>query len=174
MLGTLEPNRTERKPRSRGKGFIILVSLLLFLAAVIVGGGLYWRWATGATGPQTRVTVEIPQGATGSQVADILKQKDVIHSPLAFRLLAKFRGFSGGFKAGRYPLTTNMSVEAVLAALKKGPVRIPSIPVLLPEGWRITQIAPRVQQRLHIPAKTFLQVATSGRFSLPGYLPTGA
>jgi UPF0755 protein len=44
----------------------------------------------------------------------------------------------------------------------------------IPEGYRLTQIAERVQEVLGIPAKRFLRAAESSRLSLPPYLPAGA
>jgi UPF0755 protein len=42
---------------------------------------------------------------------------------------------------------------------------------VVPEGFRLTQIAERVQQHLDIPAKRFLKEVRSGRHVLPPYLP---
>jgi UPF0755 protein len=173
MLDTL-PRRVERHRRTRRTGLIVLLVLVLLLVSIVAAGGLYWKWATGASGPQAKVTVVIPHGASGQEVADLLKARGVIRSSFAFRLLARFRGFHGGYQAGQYAnLTTNMTISQVLAALKQGPVVLPSLSVLFPPGWRITQDGVQVQGKLHIPAKSFDQLASSGHYSLPGYLPAG-
>jgi len=171
MLETL-PRRSERQLRTRRRGVVVLLALILVIVLLVVGGGLYWQWASGASGPRTKVTVVIPPGASGAHVAELLKEKGVIRSPLAFKLLARFRGFGHGFQAGEYTnLTTNMKVSDVLARLKQGPASPPSTSVLFPEGFRVTQFGVRVQQKLGIAARVFDQAATSGRFSLPPYLP---
>jgi UPF0755 protein len=171
MLDTLS-QRSERPVRTRRRGTLVLLALIVVLVTLVASGALYWRWATGASGPQSKVSIVIPQGASGTDVANILKAKGVIRSTLAFKLLARFRGFRGGFQAGQYDnLTTNMTLSTVLAALKRGPVAAPSIKVLLPEGYRLSQVAVRAQRRLHIRAGAFTQAATSGAYMVPPYLP---
>jgi UPF0755 protein len=171
MLDTLA-RRSEHPTRTRRRGAVILLILIAVLVSLIAAGSLYWRWATGASGPHTRVSIMIPHGASGTQVADLLKAKGVIRSTFAFKLLSRFRGFRGGFQAGEYDnLTTNMTITAVLAALKKGPVARPSVQVLFPEGYRISQVAGRVARTLHIPAATFTRAASTGTHSVPPYLP---
>jgi UPF0755 protein len=134
----------------------------------------YWTWATGATGPKTKLVVTIPAGATGGEVADLLKERAVIRSTRAFRLLARFRGFSSGFQAGVYTsLTTNMAVEEALDALKRGPLPTKSLQALFTEGLTVRQTAERAQEELGIPRGEFLRSATSGKWSLSRYLPEG-
>ncbi len=151
-------------------GRLIFLLLIVGLVVAIVAGGLYYEWATGASGPQKRIDLTIPSGATGAQVADLLKKEGVIRSTFAFRLSAKFRGFSAGFQAGQYRLLTNMSVSAVLAALKRGPFA-ETVRATFPEGITVKEMAQKVESQLGIPAATFLASATSGRWKLPPYLP---
>ncbi len=173
MLETI-PGRTDRRARrrERRRGLVILVVVVVLLGGAAVGIGAFYTWATGASGPQSRVEVMIPQGATGTQIADLLKQKDVIRSAFVFRLILHVRHLSGSFQAGQYTLTTNMSVSAVLDALKKGPT-IAATRVAFPEGLTVAQIAQIARDKLKIGVKAFLTAATSGTYSLPPYLPAG-
>jgi UPF0755 protein len=164
----------ERAPRDRRRGGVILLIVIVLLVSAVVAAGGWWTYATGASGPTEKIVVVIPPGSTGSEVADILKESDVIRSTLAFKVMAKFRGFSGGFEAGTYTnLTTNMSISSALSALKQGPLPQKSLSAVFPEGLTVAQIADRVQDQLGIPKKTFLAAAKSGKFSLPPYLPEG-
>ncbi|HEV8420657.1 MAG TPA: endolytic transglycosylase MltG [Actinomycetota bacterium] len=173
MLETL-PKRAERKPRERRRGLVILATILILLIAFAATGVGFWSWATSAAGPKTKVVVTIPQGASGSDVASLLEQEGVIRSTWAFKLMARFRGFSGGFQAGVYTnLATNMSVEDALDALKKGPLPKKSVRALLPEGLTVGQTAARVQDQLGIRRADFMSAANSGEWSLPPYLPKG-
>src|SRR5205814_2018791 len=47
------------------------------------------------------------------------------------------------------------------------------IRLTIPEGYRLTQIATRVERDLHVSAHDFLALAQSGQLSLPPYLPDG-
>ena len=173
MVATL-PRRSARPPKEhRLRGIVILLVIILVLGGILVAGGSYYNWATTASGPKTPITVEIPRGATGAEVAELLKDKDVIRSTFIFKLEARFRGFKGGFEAGRYTnLTTNMTISAVLDALKKGPA-VESLTVTFPEGLTIAGNAERAFQKLGIPRKDFLKAAKSGDYSIPPFLPEG-
>ena len=151
---------------------VVLLALLLVLVGVVVAGGTYYEWAVGASGAQKPIVVTIPHGATGSDVGGILKEQGVIRSTLAFRVLARFRGFSGGFQAGRYHLKTNMSVSDVLAALKEGPF-LESIRATFAEGWSVDRVAQRAHDALGINAKQFVKAANSGSYSVDDLLPPG-
>jgi UPF0755 protein len=138
---------------------------------MVGAAGGWWAWATGASGSKDKIVVVIPQGASGSQVANILKEDGVIRNALAFKVMARFRGFAHGFEAGTYTnLTTNMSVSATLAALKKGPLPQKTLTAAFPEGLTLAQTADRVQDQLGIPRQEFLAAARSGTYDLPPYL----
>jgi UPF0755 protein len=173
MLETL-PRRAERHPRERRWGLLVLATILILLVVMAGIGAAYWSWATGASGPKTKIVVTIPEGSTGSDVAGLLKRAEVIRSPWAFKLMARFRGFAGGFQAGVYTvLTTNMSVKQALDALKKGPLPKKTLQALFPEGLTVRQTAARAQDLLGIRQGAFVKSGTSGKWSLPPYLPKG-
>ncbi len=173
MLETL-PRRADRKRRGRERrrGLIILLVLILLLGGLTAGFGAYYAWGTGASGPQTKIVVSVPRGATGAQVADLLKEKGVIRSAFVFRLLIKLRRLSGIFKAGEYNLTTNMSVSDVIDALKQGPF-LESIQVTFPEGLTIAATAARAAEKLGLSEQDFVAAAKSGKYALAPYLPPG-
>jgi UPF0755 protein len=173
MLETL-PKRAERHSPERRRGLVVLLTVVILLVALVATGVGFWSWATNAAGPKTKLVVTIPQGSTGSDVASVLKRDGVIRSTWAFKLLARFRGFSGGFQAGTYTnLTTNMSVEDALNALKKGPLPNKTVQALFPEGLTQRQTATRAQDKLGIRQSEFIKAATRGNWTLSPYLPKG-
>lgn len=171
MLDT-PPRRSERPRRHGHRGLLIALLLLALLGGGAIAGGLYYQWATGASGPKTALVVTIPAGATGQDVTTMLKDSGVIRSPFAFRLMSKFRGFSSGFEAGKYRLTTNMTASDTLAALKAGPF-VESLRVTFPEGYRIEQMAQRASDKLPVKPSDFEKSATSGTWTVGDYLPKG-
>jgi UPF0755 protein len=167
------PKIAERPPgRRRRRGLIILLVLILLLAGTAAALGGYYTWAIGASGPQRPVNLVIPPGATGDEVAELLKEHEVIRSPLAFRIFSRFRGLSSGFQAGRYELTTNMAVEDVIEVLKTGPI-VDSVRVTFPEGYIVPQMAERAREGLGIKRSAFVRLAESGDYALEPYLPEG-
>jgi UPF0755 protein len=95
----------------------------------------------------------------------------VVRCGLVSRIELKRRG--GSIEAGTYHLTTSMTLDDAFDRLDAGPVAPPSVRLTIPEGWRLTQIASRVDEVLHVPAKDFLAAAESGDYALEPYLPAG-
>jgi UPF0755 protein len=172
MVETLT-RRSESPRRERRRGLVILLSALLLLAAMAGAGGIYYNWATGASGPREKVELLIPTGATGADVADLLAERDVIRSTFVFNLIARLRGFGSGFQAGKYDnLTTNMTVNEALDALGEGPL-VETVSASFPEGYRLEEVADRAAEQLGISAQAFRRAARSGTYSIPPYLPKG-
>jgi UPF0755 protein len=158
--------------RARGSARRGLLAFLLVL--VLLGGSAFafYRFQTGASGPSRPVAVEIPMGATASDVGEILQGAGVVRSELAFRLAAGFHGVGSSLQAGRYDLRTNMTVDQAISALEAGPL-VETVTLTIPEGLEIKEVASRVGETLDIDAASFEEAATSGQHSLPPYLPEG-
>lgn len=174
MVETM-PRRSDRHrpgPGRRHTGLFVL--LAIFVALLLVAAGLagYYRWSVGASGLRRPVTVVIPTGATGNQVASLLQHDGVIRSSFGFETAARFQGRSLQFQAGSYRLTTNMPVSQVFAALDRGPaVRI--VKVTIPEGLTVAQTMAIMGKDLGVPAAALDRNANSGHHFLPPYLPPG-
>lgn len=151
----------------------MLLAIVLVLVGVAVAVGGYYQWAVGASGSKRPIEVVIPKGATGTEVADLLKKNGVIRSTFAFRLMAKFRGFSSGFEAGKYHMQTNSTVSEALASLKAGPF-VESTRATIPEGLTVAQTGAKAHAQLpDVSASAFVKAAQSGKYSLSPYLPKG-
>jgi UPF0755 protein len=167
MLPAMARHRSPA-PRRAGRSWLIFLLLVLLLATAAIGG---YRWATDASGPTRPVALQIPKGATAAEVADILEGAEVIRSGLAFRIAARVRGLTADIQAGRYELTTNMTVTEVLEALEAGPLVEEVVSVTFPEGLELREVAQVAAEDLGISAKEFVRQAAAGRYSLPPYLP---
>jgi UPF0755 protein len=161
-----------RHGEARGAARALLI-LLLAVVLVAAGSVAAYRWLSQGSGPTKPVTVEVPEGSTASDVADILSQAGVIRSGLAFTVSARLRGLSSDIQAGSYSLTTNMSVGEALDVLERGPLSSDLVEVTFPEGLELSEVAEVARDELGVDARAFVQRATSGRYSLPPYLPDG-
>jgi UPF0755 protein len=133
-------------------GWIRKVAVVLLSLAVVVGvlfGGV-WLWLQrqldppGAPGAE--VTVEIPEGATTSQIARILEEEGIISSATIFRFYAEWKDI-GGFQAGEYDgLHENDSMDDVLTRLGAGPLPPAFRELTIPEGLWLADIVPLIQQ----------------------------
>lgn len=132
------------KPR-RGIGRRI-VSLVLFLAAVTIVGGLAWTAYSFVSGgddvqPGTPVKVVIPNGSSSAQVANILADAGVVRRGTVFRARLKMRGDGANFRAGTYTMKTGSSYDTIVRVLEKGPAAAPTFNLTIPEGQRLEETA---------------------------------
>jgi UPF0755 protein len=88
------------------------------------------------------VAVGVPAGATFSVVADTLASRGIVRLPTLFRVYARLRGDDERIKAGRYLLAPGARWSRILDDLTAG--RVVTVPLTIPEGFRLTQIAQRV------------------------------
>ena len=147
--------RSRVKRSHKGAVFLLVVGLLLFGGAAGAFGT--YNYLTGANGTQTPVTISIPHGSTGGQIAQLLHDKGVIRSTLGFRLYLKLKHPSTAFLAGTYNMKTNMSVADALGALTGGPILAKGTPVTFPEGRTIQQTADRAQEKLGVSAAAIVK-----------------
>jgi UPF0755 protein len=177
MLETapLRPLRSRfrhRRPRRRWVLKTLAVVLVLGLLAA-AGAVTYYRWCEGASGEQEAFTLQVPEGASGKEVIDLLHDRGVIRCDLVSQLILRRRGLSDSFVAGEYRIKTNMTLDDALAVLHGPPLGPETVRFTVPEGYRLTQIAERAEEDLGISAKRFLALTRNGTFSLPPYLPEG-
>jgi len=155
-----EPPRPRAPRRRRGRGFRVLLVLVILAAPfVVVGGWFAYQLTRSSDGPMVEFVVEAEAGT--STVADALAERDVIGSALAFKVWTTVTG-SGPFTAGTYQLHEGMGIRDAISALDEGPQPIPDTELLLPPGLTVEQIAARVGEIPGKSAETFLEVAGSG------------
>ncbi|MBQ4494044.1 MAG: endolytic transglycosylase MltG [Elusimicrobiaceae bacterium] len=119
---------------------IIITIILLFIAALPFG--IYRHYF--AKGDFVRI--EIPQGANAKQIALILKENQIITSPLWFKICTKISGASKFLRSGTFLLNKNMSSEEVIWRLTNDP-GVELVKIVIPEGWRIEEIARELKKR---------------------------
>lgn len=84
-------------------------------------------------GGSGEVIVEVPEGATVSEIADLLERRDVISSAFFFRLRASLAGAADEFKAGEVAMAHDMSYGDAIDALAN-PLPPDVVTVTIPEG----------------------------------------
>jgi UPF0755 protein len=171
------PTRADRgskkqRGRERRRSLLILLSIFVLLAVLAAAARAYYQWASSGSGPRNPVTIVIPQGATGDEVADLLADKGVIRSAFLFRFVLRLKHLSSsGFEAGEYHLATNMSMDEAIDSLRKGPI-VHSVRVTIPEGLTVDQTARRAAAPLeNVTVKQFQRAAHNVGYPAAPYLP---
>lgn len=116
------------------------------------------------------VEVRIPDGANVRAIADTLQRAGLIGQPHLFRLYVRMRGTARQLKSGRYRFPAAASWDEILADLERGAVV--TVPVTIPEGFRLDEIARRLAAVTATPSDSILRLAEDGatarRLGVPG------
>ena len=83
----------------------------------------------------------------------ILEDAGVVDDGGRFRNYAKDQGEGAEFKAGTYRFRAGTDYDVIIAQLDKGPVAAPVSKLVIPEGYRTTEIADRVTTVGHEPGR---------------------
>lgn len=110
--------------------------------------------------PGKMTKVIIPKGATARQAAEALKEKKIISSTTWFRIAVKITGTGKRIMPGSYMMRTHMSSEEALHKLITTIPMAETADITIPEGWRMEQIAERLQSNGVISsAQEFIDLA---------------
>ena len=153
------------KLTKRGRIAAALGILLLILALIAVPVAL-WLRSVGllrASDPHGKVVIQIPAGASTSEIGDILAKEDIVSSSLGFRIATYLEGGSEDIQAGKYTMPMGLSAKDALAHLVSHPPEGPKIvSVTFPEGSWLVQFAETLEANTGLSASEFESVATSG------------
>jgi peptidoglycan lytic transglycosylase G len=148
--------RAERRGPSRGSRLLRTLVLILVLAVLAFGFVKVKNFVAGPadyTGQgKGKVVVEVPQGANGQQIADVLASKDVVKSAEAFYQVSLDDARAQSIQPGFYQLRKQMSAKAALAALVDKRNRVEG-KVVVPEGSRVGPIVQAIARGSEITAK---------------------
>lgn len=117
-----------------------------------------------------RVTVSIPEGSTGTDVAEILYEKGLIKNVTAFTFYLRQNGLSDQLKAGRFVLQENYDMEKIVDILASG--KSSEVLVTLLEGWTAQQIADKLEAEELTTADAFMECLSACEFDFD-FLPDG-
>lgn len=137
----------------------VVLGLVILVYFLLVGGFFY----LGRFAFLPAKKVIIPFGASAEKISQILKDEKIISSPAAFKILVKILGWEKKLKNGVYLLKPSFFPLAVAKTIKDG--RAIQIPVTIPEGFTLEQIAERFEAELGIPKTEFLKIAFIKNFS---------
>ncbi len=147
----------------------------LFVLLILAAAGFYvYDQLQGPGGPQP-VKIEIPKGASGREVASLLKQASVIKNELIFRLMLRLKP-DVSFTSGSFSVDPGGSVFAVINALAESEPEIAM--TTIPEGLTVDETAGLLESKGVCLKSDFFKAAQNGAFyvketkldSLEGYL----
>lgn len=139
-----------RMPRSKAVAVLAGILTILVICAL---------WLLGPRGGKTEVSFHVPARASAKDVAVALREKYLIRSETAFRLLSRLKGVDNRFRTGVHLLSPSLSTPQIISSLVSGDRRLKDVVVTIPEGYSIPQIAQAMQDGLILRPEEFLAAA---------------
>lgn len=144
----------------------ILIGIMACIAL-----GVWYRFALTAPDAEdaSRVRVVIEKGSSTSDIANLLEEKSLIRSSLAFTIHARLRGEAGKLQAGTFVLQRSLGVPAIMQALQSGIVQEEAITI--PEGFTVRDIDELLAERGLIQSGELEACARDCAFDAFNFLP---
>lgn len=147
------------------KRIIWLIAILLILFFM---GRWWWNGQFSAvSSDKTEKVFVVSKGESFNQVADKLKAENLIKSAWAFKLQAKDPKYANKLEPGTFKLSESLSVDQILKVLTSSPL---DTWVTLLEGWRVEEMAQKLNSELGIENSEFLKSAEEGYMFPDTYL----
>ncbi|MFB6226869.1 MAG: endolytic transglycosylase MltG [bacterium] len=153
--------------------------LLIILSLFVIFGGITLTdaWLQSPLPLDEAITIEIEKGMTGREIANLLKQKNVINSTRSFRWAIWFKDAERDLRLGTVRLKPPLNLNRLINKLQKKSPHL--IRVQLQEGWPSWRIFKTLSRKLNLTREGFEQLFENKKFlrrhgikakSLEGYL----
>ncbi|MBR5950418.1 MAG: endolytic transglycosylase MltG, partial [Actinomycetaceae bacterium] len=141
-------------------GLVVAIAIGIYPLFTFMGGD-YDGEGTGS------VQIVIPDGASGSAIASILADNDVVKSEGAFIRVCRADSRCSSIQPGTYNLRTHMSAKSALSALLNRASKA-EVKITIPEGFTKTQVFERIANVLNIQEQEVSDAAAdAGAIGLP-------
>ncbi len=155
----------------------LVITIVVFSVLVLAFAYYIFLLPNYYNDPKGKV-VTIPRGASFRSAVDSLVSTRAIRNHWSFQIAGRLLGYTKTIKTGKYLFLSGQSNLDILEDIRVGKSRL-IIPVTIPEGWRVEQIARRYKHEIGIDAEKFLALCKDSLFihdqgvnakSLEGYL----
>ncbi|MBI2018337.1 endolytic transglycosylase MltG [Candidatus Daviesbacteria bacterium] len=145
----------------------IIGSAVLVILAVFLIRGFWDSQLTPVSSEKETKSFVITKGGSFSEVSKKLSDEGLIKSSFFFTFFAKQSGLSDKIQSGTFKLSPSMSAEEILKTITGNPV---DDWVTLLEGWRIEEMAEKLNSEFRIQNSEFLKIAKEGYMFPDTYL----
>ena len=169
---THSKNKQKRKKQDRTAKRIVAVVMSLVVVFFLATCTFGFFWVKSSLEPinteaKKSIQVEIPEGSSTKEIANILFENDLIKNATVFNYYSKIKSYNN-YQSGFYNLSQSMSVDDLAKALQESGTPTaqeePAGKVLIVEGYTLTQIANSVTLNAKTDDKTDKTPFTSEEF----------
>ncbi len=160
--------KIEKKKWIRTAALSVCVIVILFLVSVAIA--LITDYSESAPkNPMLSYVemteVEVKEGARTAEIAQTLKEKELISYPTFFRVVSRLGGHDGEFKQGVFLVPNHAGYEMIFDILTDGSrARQDAVKVTIPEGFELRQIADRLVEAGLVDRTVFMNLVENGDF----------
>ena len=127
---------------------------LFFLCSVLLVGFFLYSLSPLDRGRSKKVFLDVPQGQSFYQLAEVLESKKLIRSSKHFKILVRLFG-RPHLKRGEYELSPSFSVWKIFHILKEGRDRV--FKISFPEGFNHYEMAELLKSHNYFYCDSFLE-----------------
>lgn len=169
---THSKNKQKQKKQDRTAKRIVAVVMSLVVVFFLATCTFGFFWVKSSLEPinteaKKTIQVEIPEGSSTKEIANILFENDLIKNATVFNYYSKIKSYNN-YQSGFYNLSQSMSVDGLAKALQESGTPTaqeePAGKVLIVEGYTLTQIANSVTLNAKTDDKTDKTPFTSEEF----------
>ncbi|WP_085833998.1 endolytic transglycosylase MltG [Clostridium merdae] len=166
-----EERALKERSREKGRRNRNFFRMIWVAMVIILGIGIGQYLVTGIADmlayqkQQTKVTVDIPKGASVGEIAKVLYKGGVINEPGFFQLYSGITRANNAYMNGTFELETDMDYEAIINYLQTDNNRTDIVKVMFQEGLNVQEIAALMEKSGVCSAKEILEYANSQDFN---------
>ncbi len=131
-----------------------LFLLMIVLSSSLAFYGIIINWPQ--DNPYDEVRIEIPKGATLSEIIRILDERRILSNKKAFLVAVKLLGYETDIPAGIFILKRAKTNYRIIDQLVNGSPILRKVTIL--EGWTVKRIAKLLAERVDVNEDRFLQL----------------
>lgn len=109
--------------------------------------------------------IEVRQGYNANQIADILYKAKLIKNKKVFILYTKIKALDSKLKAGKYVLSSDMSLQEIAECITEGNTISDTIRITIPEGLEIREIGLLLEEKGLGNKEKFIEATDSRNFT---------
>lgn len=136
----------------------VVIAILISIAAMLAANDVL-----GLVG-STAADIQIKQGMNTKQIADVLKENDIIDYPLLFRAYVKLKHQDGTLKYGCFTLKETMGYDGLIEQMQKSNER-QTVKVTIPDNANVDTIGALLEENSVCTADQFKDAMRSGSYN---------
>ena len=161
------PEKNEKRKNKAGTMMNTLSYLVFILGVSLLLAGFFIYVANDVFAfvkEEHVVVLDLPDNASHSEVATMLKDEGVIQCKRAFKLYAALSTDSDTFKSGKFEVSSDMDYGQIINTLNRVATYTEMVDVTIPEGYTIQQIAELLEESRVCGADDLIETANTYPF----------